>query len=201
MMPAQYLTLVNWDSGLDYKTQVLKYRRSNGYVSITRDRDPGRVYKDAVTGGPRIQYTPSKFDRAHTMQGNLGMAKMLYVMGADEIHISITGTPRFIRHPDPTNLSSRADQDARFEAWLQHIESVGNAPPAAIWGSAHQMGTNRMAVSPRQGVVDPQGQVWGTKGLYVSDASVFPSASGVNPMVTNMAISDWISRGVAKELN
>lgn len=36
--------------------------------------------------------------------------------------------------------------------------------------------------------------------MYVSDASVFPSASGVNPMVTNMAISDWISRGIGKEL-
>jgi hypothetical protein len=29
---------------------------------------------------------------------------------------------------------------------------------------------------------------------------VFPSASGVNPMVTNMAISDWISRGIARGL-
>jgi choline dehydrogenase-like flavoprotein len=36
--------------------------------------------------------------------------------------------------------------------------------------------------------------------LYVSDASVFPSASGVNPMVTNMGISDWISRGIVKEM-
>jgi choline dehydrogenase-like flavoprotein len=42
--------------------------------------------------------------------------------------------------------------------------------------------------------------VWGTEGLYVADASVFPSASGVNPMVTNMAIADWISRGVAEGL-
>ena len=47
-------------------------------------------------------------------------------------------------------------------------------------------------------MVDERGKVWGVEGLYVADASVFPSASGVNPMVTNMAISDWISRGVAK---
>jgi choline dehydrogenase-like flavoprotein len=36
--------------------------------------------------------------------------------------------------------------------------------------------------------------------LYVADASVFPSASGVNPMITVMAISDWISRGIVDEL-
>ena len=29
---------------------------------------------------------------------------------------------------------------------------------------------------------------------------MFPSASGANPMVTNMAISDWISNGVGREV-
>lgn len=62
------------------------------------------------------------------------------------------------------------------------------------------MGSNRMSVRPQDGVVDPKGRVWGTENLYVADASVFPSASGVNPMVTNMAVSDWISRGVVREL-
>lgn len=50
------------------------------------------------------------------------------------------------------------------------------------------------------GVVDPKGKVWRVEGLYVADASVFPSASGVNPMVTNMAVCDMISRGVVREL-
>jgi len=62
------------------------------------------------------------------------------------------------------------------------------------------MGSNRMSARAKDGVVDPTGRVWGAENLYVSDASVFPSASGVNPMITNMAISDWISRGVSKEL-
>lgn len=46
----------------------------------------------------------------------------------------------------------------------------------------------------------PTGRSWELDNLYVSNASVFSSASGVNPMVTNMAISDWISRGIAKDL-
>jgi choline dehydrogenase-like flavoprotein len=44
------------------------------------------------------------------------------------------------------------------------------------------------------------GKVFGTEGLYVSDASVFPSASGVNPMITNMAISDWISQQLSDDI-
>jgi choline dehydrogenase-like flavoprotein len=33
-------------------------------------------------------------------------------------------------------------------------------------------------------------------GLYVADASVFPTSSGVNPMITIMAIADHIARGI-----
>jgi choline dehydrogenase-like flavoprotein len=203
MLPSWFLPVINWNSGLDFKLQVLKFRHMNGFISIARDRDTGRVYKDPASGLPRIQYTPSKFDRAHVMEGVIALAKMAYVTNAEEIHVCIAGTQPFIRNPadSAAPASSKEDTDARFEEWIAHVKGTGNAPPAAPFASAHQMGTNRMAVHPSQGVVDPQGAVWGVEGLYVSDASVFPSASGVNPMITNMAISDWISRGVAKELN
>ena len=36
--------------------------------------------------------------------------------------------------------------------------------------------------------------------LYVADASCFPSASGVNPMVTTLAIAEWISRGLVRDM-
>lgn len=39
-----------------------------------------------------------------------------------------------------------------------------------------------MGTNPRKSVVDPRGRVWGTDNLYVADASIFPSSSGVNPM-------------------
>ena len=62
------------------------------------------------------------------------------------------------------------------------------------------MGTCRMSARAADGVVDPRGRVWGATDLYVADASVFPSASGVNPMITNMAIADWITQGVDRDL-
>jgi choline dehydrogenase-like flavoprotein len=42
--------------------------------------------------------------------------------------------------------------------------------------------------------------VYGVKGLYVADASVFPSASGVNPMLTTMTFGEWIGRRVATRI-
>lgn len=90
--------------------------------------------------------------------------------------------------------------DPAFTAWLARVRAAGNKPPGTPFASAHQMGTCRMSSHPGAGVVGPRGAVWGAEGLFVADASVFPSASGVNPMVTNMAIADWIARGVAGEL-
>lgn len=34
----------------------------------------------------------------------------------------------------------------------------------------------------------------------MADASVFPSASGVNPMLTTMAFGRWIGRRMAEEM-
>jgi choline dehydrogenase-like flavoprotein len=201
MMPSWCLTFMNWTSGLDFKLQALKYRHMNSFISITRDRDTGRVYPDPETGCPRIQYTPSAFDRAHTMEGVLALARIAFTMGASDIHVAIANTPAFVRASTPLAPESEAQTSARFEDWLSSVKQAGNQPPAAIFASAHQMGTCRMAKAPHLGVVDPSGKVWGTEGLYVSDASVFPSASGVNPMITNMAISDWISRELSETMH
>lgn len=215
MMPCWAMQFLNWTDGIDFKLLALKYRHMNSYISIVRDRDTGSVYPDPVSGQPRIVYTPSAFDRAHAMIGLVALAKILYLQGAVEIHAGLPGMRPFIRDETsatttPTSTKATDDlistvsdagvADPRFKAWLAELEKHGNKPPVATFCTAHQMGTNRMSTSEKTGVVDPRGRVWGTEGLYVSDASVFPSASGVNPMVTNMAISDWISRNVASDL-
>jgi len=49
--------------------------------------------------------------------------------------------------------------------------------------SMHQMGSCRMGSSPPNSVTDGQGHCWDVAGLYVADASCFPTASGT---VTNI---------------
>ena len=55
--------------------------------------------------------------------------------------------------------------------------------------SAHQMGTCRMGRDRRRAVCDENGEVFGVRGLYIGDASAFPASSGVNPMITIMAMA------------
>ena len=193
MLPSSFLNFIPWKGGLDYKMTAARAKHLCGYISLARDRDTGQVYPDPVDGRVRFKYTTSWFDQQHVLEGLIGLARIQYAVGAQEIFTVQPGLRSFVREEG-------ADNDARFAAWLEEVRRTGFPSPDSLFVSAHQMGTCRMASSPKNGVVDPQGQVWGTKGLYVADASVFPSASGVNPMVTNMAISDWISRGVARKL-
>jgi len=53
----------------------------------------------------------------------------------------------------------------------------------------HLMGTARMGGDPTRHVCDAYGKVYGSEGLWVSDASLFPTPIGVNPMETIMALA------------
>lgn len=199
MMPSSFLMWLDWKGALQWKLDVARFQHMVGYISIARDRDSGRVYPDPVDGRVRFQYTPSKFDKKSILEGLIALAKIQYVEGATEIFTMMPGMQPFLRDP---SLPSSGDgiNDAKFQAWLDSIRSTGFASES-MFVSAHQMGSNRMSALEKDGVVDAEGKVWGTEGVYVADASIFPSASGVNPMVTNMAISDWISRGIARGLD
>ena len=55
--------------------------------------------------------------------------------------------------------------------------------------AAHQMGTCRMGADPNTSVAGPTGELHDTPGVWIGDASAFPTASGTNPMITIMALA------------
>lgn len=202
MLPAAILPIYTWRDGLDYKLQVAKLRRSAGLITLVRDRDPGRVYPDSADGRVRVDYSVSNFDRNHMLEALIASAKISYISGAREIHTSYRDMPPFIRPDEDTLDSPHGINSPALQGWIEELRrKAPKSSEKVMWASAHQMGSCRMGSSPRYSVVDPDGQVWGTQGLYVADASNFPSASGVNPMVTNMAIADHISRVIARTMD
>lgn len=58
-----------------------------------------------------------------------------------------------------------------------------------VHGTAHHMGTTRMAASARQGVVDTSGTVHGVPNLHVAGSSVFPTGGWAFPTFTLIALS------------
>jgi hypothetical protein len=200
MLPAPYLSAFPWRDGFDYKLWAAKLPRMVGFLSLTRERDAGRVYPDPVDGRVRIDYTVSAYDQKHIIEALIATAKIAYIAGAREFYTTSCEIPPFIRPTDALdpNLPEGVN-NAALQEWIANFQCKNQVNPERTqYTSAHQMGTCRMGTFPKMSVVGPDCQVWGTQGLYVMDASVFPSASGVNPMVTNMAIADLASRNVAK---
>ncbi|KAI1802993.1 long-chain fatty alcohol dehydrogenase [Daldinia bambusicola] len=194
MLPFMSMLQIPWNSGVQYKMDALGFRQMNNFLSLARDRDTGSVYPD-VDGSPTVAYTPSKFDRASIQAGVVAIAKISYIQGAIELIPPVRNVPIF---KSDTPASGRKIDDAEFSSWIQQLEQADFSQ--AVLVSGHQMGSCRMSATKERGVVDQHGKVWDTENLYIADASVFPSASGVNPMITIMAISDRIARGVAATL-
>jgi choline dehydrogenase-like flavoprotein len=67
----------------------------------------------------------------------------------------------------------------------QHHFQLSSLLP--LYGTAHMNGTTRMGADPKSSVVDPSCKAHELDNLYVADASVFCSASAVNPTLTIVA--------------
>jgi choline dehydrogenase-like flavoprotein len=60
----------------------------------------------------------------------------------------------------------------------------------------HPLGSAKMAIDRRGGVVKPTGEAWDVDNLIVADGSVLPTSIGVNSQVPVMAVATKIARGV-----
>ncbi|CAH0016911.1 unnamed protein product [Clonostachys rhizophaga] len=194
MLPWSWLVWVPWKNGPQYKEAAAKMKNTAGFISVSKDKHTGRVYPDPQDGRFRVDYSPSQLDKSHILAGLEALARINFEAGAREIFSSVPTLESFVRREG----EDVATTELAFQEWLEKLRSHGFPAPETGFVAAHQMGTCRMSASPKKGVVDPKGQVWGTKGLYVIDASVFPTASGVNPFLTTMAIADSLSRDIAR---
>ncbi|HET7510410.1 MAG TPA: GMC family oxidoreductase [Solirubrobacterales bacterium] len=146
-------------------------------VQIT-DASSGRVGL-ANGGAIRASYKLTRDDADRVAFGIARAAEVHFAAGATEVYPNITRIgvlkPGDLPQFEATRLKA---SELRLEAF-------------------HPMGTARIAADPREGVCAADGSVYGTRGLYVADASLFPTAVGVNPMMTIIAFSKQIARHVA----
>ncbi|RMZ81842.1 hypothetical protein DV738_g2135, partial [Chaetothyriales sp. CBS 135597] len=199
----------------NFKENTAKWAHGTAFLVLQRDRDTGTIWPDPENPNiVRVTYTTSHRDRYGIAVGQAAAGRIAYVQGAEEIDCLVPDILPFVRRKtlngsatppsSPEEIERlKAINDRAFEAWATQVQTKGVGTKnfdAAPFGSAHQMGTCRLSKDRDSGVVDQRGKVWGTKNVWVADASVFPTASGVNPMVTTMAFAEWIARGIAREV-
>lgn len=65
----------------------------------------------------------------------------------------------------------------------------------------HNMGTTRMSVDPKYGVVDADCKVHGISNLYIAGSSVFPTGGYANPTLTIIALAIRMADNISKKMN
>ena len=113
------------------------------------------------------------------------------------VQIMEAGGAREIFTGQSAYISYRPGQRGGVEAFMNEVDRGGSGPGQMGYFSFHQMGSCRMGNDPATSVIGPDHQAHVVKGLYVADGSAFPSASGVNPMITIMAMAHRASRFIA----
>ena len=147
---------------------------------LLRDRDGGRVTVDR-DGKPVIRYRLSPYDAGHLRRAIAGAGELLEAAGAREICTPQAGWVAY--RPDVGGGRTARDR------WLREVDAAGLGPNQLTLVTFHQMASCRMGARRATSVVNAEHQVWDVPGLYVADASVFPTSSGVNPMLTIMGMA------------
>jgi len=118
------------------------------------------------------------------------------VLGLAEGHRAVTvrGGKADLVARDRADFDGYLDRIDRVMAELSAHSGVTLAPvvPRRLAGmtSAHLLATCRRAERVEDGVVDPDGELFGHPNLWMCDASTIPFALGVNPALTISALAE-----------
>lgn len=142
---------------------------------LVEDSSSGSVSR-SIFGAPIPRYDITPLDHSRFRRGVKLLAEMHFAMGAEMVVL-----PFFNQH-----LAQSPDD-------LRKIDELQQDPSTLELFTPHLMGTARMGARPESSVVDLSGRVWDLPGLYVADASLFPTAIGVNPQITIMALATRVA--------
>lgn len=199
------------------------YVPGDGFV-IEQVHNPPMVFALTVPGGPRAHSDRmSRYRRLVAAgvliptapRGRIGLgrlralhprlgarARIHFALGAEELGRMRRGFDTLARlfleagatrvyPPVLSDLELRGHADLpRMHAAMRHQADVPG------FGSAHPQGGATAGEDARSCVVDGEFAVRGVHGLFVADASVFPTSIEVNPQLTVMALADRAVRSI-----
>jgi len=165
-----------WESGTAHKELMQTVRWQAPFISVARDHGSGEVVLDEH-GRAVVRWDfEDEVDLRLAQRAHVELARLHHAAGAERI---------FTLHSELVAWQRSED----FEAYLGRVEAASYAPNDVVCFTAHQMGSCRMGADPETSVADGHGQLHDTAGVWIGDGSAFPTAPGVNPMVTIMSLA------------
>ena len=170
--------------GVEHRTQMLRYRHLASLIALVRDGADLDVSNGEVAaardGRLRIRYRLGARDARQLTAAIIASARLHLAAGAREVRTLHT-VPVVVRtERDLADIASRR---------------VG-ANDVALF-SAHLNGTCRLGRDRSTSGTDPHGERFDAPGVFVADGSLLPTAPGVNPQETIMALATVIAARIA----
>lgn len=189
IVPSILLSFAPWRGARHSAELMQSLSHTTGCGVLLRDRDGGEV-KAGKDGYPVVRWRLSDYDLDHMRRGLRGAALMVEAMGARKIYTSHSKWVSY--EPGRDGDVDRLMRDADAAGW-----GAGQAQPVSF----HIMGSTRIGKSPELSACNPHGETWDLRNLYVFDGSSFPSASGVNPMVSIESLAHMNATALAERLS
>ncbi|AKT43663.1 GMC family oxidoreductase N-terminal domain-containing protein [Chondromyces crocatus] len=166
--------------GAAFQEKIGDYDRTAVWGVQVRGEAEGRVRSGLL--GPAIRYTPAPEDMERIRRGARILCEMHLEAGAERVYPGVHGGPEVVT--SARELVKLDDLPVDPRAWSLII--------------SHVFGTCRMSRDERGGVVGHDFGVHGLKGLWVVDASIFPTTPGVNPQHSIMALAMLAAERIAE---
>ena len=182
-VPPEYTAIALPFVGRAFTEVMEAYPHLAMFGFMVADQGSGRVW--TLPGGrPFITYSLHRDDQRRVQRGLDILAELFFAAGAERIFLPLAG-----REEQGTLEAARAAIATEFD------------PLALEMAAFHPLGTARMSVSARHGVVDSDLECWDVPGLYVVDGGVVPTALGVNPQITIMGLATRAAETISSRLN
>jgi choline dehydrogenase-like flavoprotein len=166
-----------WVDGRSHKQRMATtLKHSAPFVSVARDHGEGEVVIDDYGRAVTRWGFDDEVDARMFRQAMVEQAKLHRAAGAKEI---VTLYQR--------SLIWREGDD--FDDFIAEIERASLAANDVAVFTAHQMGSCRFGSDPAESVADGRGELHDVPGVWIGDASAFPTAPGVNPMISIMSLA------------
>lgn len=175
--PSVLATYAPWRGARQHEDLMGKLAHLVPIGLLLRDTSEGEV-RVGRDGDPVVHYRLNDIDVGHIRTGLDGAARVLEAAGAASI---------FSAHKDW--ITYEPGRGRGRQAFLEAADRCGWGAGQCVFTSFHIVGSARMGGSSLVSACNPEGESWEAQGVYVFDGSSFPTASGVNPMVTIEAIA------------
>jgi len=151
------------------------YKNLQAGIVLARDGADGPVDSSVEWkfGRRRVHYQLSRSDAQNMLLGLKTLAEVQTAAGATELVFP------FRRFTRPVSVKRGDDF-----SWI-----LSESPDTFFAvGSAHPHGSIQASDDMAKGAIDGNFELYGHKNIFVMDASVFPTALGVNPQITTMSV-------------